>query len=132
MGDEYLSLVSSMELEWVSGKTDLTSSILRLTRFAEIRKENAKTGGPAQASALLIAKPAPKTGGNRAPAGTCTFPDCIKKGLITHYTDRCCLKFPELRNKLRAKYILQQMKPKGSKPNLQKDDPNTENKIREI
>lgn len=100
MGDEYSSLVSSMESEWVSGKTDLTSSILRLTRFAEIRKENAKTGSPAQTSDLLTAKSAPKTGGNRAPSGTCTFPDCIKKGLTTHYPDRCFLKFPELRNKL--------------------------------
>lgn len=130
MGDEYSSLVSSMESEWVSGKTDLTSSILGLTRFAEIRKENAKTGDPAQASALLTAKPAPRTGGNRAPPGTCTFPDCIKKALTTHYPDRCFLKFPELRDELRTKYTLQQMKPKGSKPNLRKDDPNTEDKIR--
>lgn len=45
--DEYSSLVLSMESEWVSGKTDLTSSILRLTRFAEIRKKNAKIGGTA-------------------------------------------------------------------------------------
>lgn len=131
MGDEYSSLVSSMGSEWVSGKTDLTSSILRLTRFAEIRKENAKTGGPAQASALLTAQPAPKTGGNRAPPGTCTFPDCIKKALTTDYPDRCFLKFPELRSELRAKCTLQQMKPKGSNPNLRKNDPNTEDKVRE-
>lgn len=107
MGDKYSSLVSSMESEWVSGKTNLTSSILRLTRFAKIRKENAKTGGTAQASALLTAKPALKLGRNRVPPRTCTFPDCIKKGLTTHYPDRCFFKFPELQNKPWAKYTLQ-------------------------
>lgn len=131
MGDEYSDLVSTMESEWVTGNTDLANSILRLTKFADIRKENAKSLGPAQTLALLTAKPTSKPGGNRAPLGTCIFPDCIKKGLTTHIPDRCFLKFPELRNEHRAKCSLQQMKPKGSKSNLRKDqatDPNAQDK----
>lgn len=103
MGDKYSSLVLSIELKWVFGKTDLTNNILRLIRFAKIRKKNAKTRDIAQASVLLTAKPIPKPGGNQALFRTCTFSDRIKKGLITYYLDRCFLKFSELRNKLRVK-----------------------------
>lgn len=131
MGDKYLGLVLIIESEWVTGNTDLAKSILRLTKFANIRKENTKSQGSGQATALLTAKSTSKPGGNRAPPETCTFPDCIKKGLTTHFPDRCFLKFPELRNKHRAKYSLKQMKPKGSKSNLRKDqatDSNAEDK----
>lgn len=120
MGDEYSSIVFTMESEWTNGATDLDSSILRLIRFANIKKENARNQLAPSPAALLTTKP-PKPGSNQALPGTYTFPNYIKKGLITHYPDYCLLKYPELWNKLQTKYSLQQMKPKGSKGNLQKE-----------
>lgn len=116
MGNEYSSIVSMMETEWKMGTTNIAESVKKLIRFAEIRKENDQASRPSNTpkqSALLTSKP-PKPS-NRAPPGTCTNPDCIKKGNTQHYTDRCFLRYPELR----PKHSLHQMRTKGSKPNLQ-------------
>ncbi len=43
-----------------------------------------------------------------------TNPECVEKGLTTHYTDRCWIKNPELR----AKYAFGRMRPRGSQKNL--------------
>ena len=112
-----------MESEWKNGHINIAESTLKLIRFAEIRKENkentksrGQTGTPQQ-TALLTTKPAKVS--NQAPPGTCTNPDCIKKGITTHYIDRCFLKYPELR----PKHSLHQMRTKGSPPNLQSQTP---------
>lgn len=116
MGNEYSGIVSMMETEWKIGSTNIAESTQKLIRFAEIGKGNNQARGQTstpQQSALLTSKPAKPS--NRAPPGTCTNPDCIKKGNTTHYTDRCFLKYPELQ----PKHSLHQMRTKGSKQNLQ-------------
>lgn len=116
MEDEYTSPISTLESEWKEGETDLANSILRLIRFSNIQKENAKTANKSSPSALLTASPS-KPASHQAPPGTCKNQECIDKGVTTHYTERCFLKYPELR----AKYSLRGMKPRGSRTNLQKD-----------
>ena len=116
MGNEYLGIVSMMETEWKMGNKNIAESTKKLIRFAEIRKENDQTPGQSgtpKQSALFTSKP-PKPS-NRAPLGTCTNPDCIKKGNTQHYTDRCFLRYPEVR----PKHSLHQMRTKGSRQNLQ-------------
>ena len=111
MENKYSGIVSMIETEWKIGSTNIAESTQKLIRFAEIEKENnqaqGQTGTPQQ-SALLTSKPAKPSNG--APPGTCTNLDCIKKGNITHYTDRCFLKYPELR----PKHSLHQMRIKNS------------------
>ena len=116
MGNEYSGIVSMMETEWKMGNTNIAESTKKLIRFAEIRKENDQTPGQSgtpKQSALFTSKP-PKPS-NRAPPGTCTNSDCIKKGNTQHYTDRCFLRYPELR----PKHSLHQMRTKGSRQNRQ-------------
>lgn len=117
MGDEYTDVVSVMKLEWEEGETDLASSILRLIRFSNIKKENAKTANKFASSSVLLTESPSKPGSHRAPSGTCTNQQCIDKGVTTHYTERCFLRYPELR----AKYPLRGMRPRGSGTNLRKD-----------
>ena len=122
MENEYSSIVSMMETEWKMGTTNIAESAKKLVRFAEIRKENDQAPRPSDTpkqSALLTSKPLKPS--NRAPPGTCTNPDCIKKGNTQHYTDRCFLKYPELR----PKHLLHQMRTKGSKQNLQSQTENS-------
>lgn len=116
MGDENSNVVSMMKLEWKEEETDLASSILRLMRFSDIKKENAKPANKASSSVLLTASHS-NPGSHRAPPGTCTNQQCIDKGVTTHYAERCFLKYPELR----AKYPLRGMRPRGSRTNLRKD-----------
>ncbi len=124
LGDEYLGVVSTIESEWKIRTTDIDSSILRLIRFADIKKNNTRSQTATSTAAFFTTKLS-KLGSNRAPPGTCTFPDCIKKNLTPHYHDRCFLKYLKLRTELRAKYSLQQMKLKRSKGNLRKDQPSS-------
>ncbi len=115
MENEYSGIVSIMEIEWKIGCTNIAESTQKLIWFAKIRKDEnqawRQTGTPQQSAFLTskLAKPS-----NRAPLGTCTNPDCIKSGNTTHYTDRCFLKYPELR----PKHSLHQMRTKGSRQNL--------------
>ncbi len=116
MENKYSSIVSMMETEWKIDTTNIVESAKKLVRFAEIRKENdqaPRSSDTPKQSALLTSKP-PKPS-NRAPPGTCTNPDFIKKRNIQHYTDCCFLKYPALR----PKHSLYQMRTKGSKQNLQ-------------
>ncbi len=115
MENEYSSIVSVMETEWKMGTTNIAESAKKLVCFAEIKKENDQAPRPSDTpkqSALLISKPSKLS--NRALPGTYTNPDCIKKGNTQQYTDRCFLKYPELR----PKHLLHQMRTKGSKQNL--------------
>lgn len=116
MEDEYSSLISTLESEWKDGETDLANSILRLIRFSNIQKENAKTANKASPSAFLTASPS-KPASHRAPPGTCTNQECIDKGVTAHYTERCFLKYPQLQ----VKYSLRGMKPRGIRTNRRKD-----------
>ena len=106
ISEEYTSLISTIETGWTDATTNLSNTILQIIRHSEIMKGHAKE------KVLLT------SGIHRAPKGSCTNPECVEKGLTTHYTDRCWIKHPELR----AKYTLRQMRPKGSSKNLKAKD----------
>lgn len=46
----------------------------------------------------------------------CTNLKYVEKGVTTHYTNYCCIKYP----KLQAKYSLDQMRSQKSQKNLQR------------
>ena len=108
LGKGYSALVSAIETEWKEETTNLSDTILRVIRHAEINKGNAQD--LAESTKVL------STGIQRAPKGTCTTPECVERRVTSHYNDRCWIKNPELR----AKYSLRQMKPRGSNRNLNK------------
>ncbi len=110
ISEEYTSLISTIETGWTDATTNLSNTVLQIIRHSEIMKGHAKE------KVLLT------SGIHRAPKGSCTNPECVEKGLTTHYTDRCWIKHPELR----AKYTLRQMKPKGSNRNLKAKDKATD------
>ncbi len=107
LGRDYAALVSVIETNWKEETTDLVDTILRVIRHAEINKGNDKDNADVKVLAANI---------YRAPKGTCTTKECIKRGVTTHYTDRCWV----LHLELRAKYSLHQMRPRGSNRNLKK------------
>lgn len=108
LGKDYSALVSAIETECKEETTNLSDTILRIIRHAEINKGNAQdVAGNTKVLATVT---------QRAPKGTCTTPECVERGVTTHYNDRCWIKNPELR----AKYALRQMKPQGSNRNLHK------------
>lgn len=64
MGTEYAEIVSTIELEWKNGTTNLESTILRLVKYETIWKGNdAKlaTEQPTKATVLLFSSKGPKT-----------------------------------------------------------------------
>lgn len=110
LGSEYSALVSAIQTEWKEENTNLSDTILRVIRYEKFIKETTVGGDKSQDTKALA------TGIHRAPKGTCTTPECVERGLTTHYNDRCWVKNPELR----AKYALRQMRPRGSNRNLRK------------
>lgn len=102
IGSEYSNLVSSIQKEWKDAETtNLPEKILQIIRHFEFMK------GSTQDNVLRVTT---SGGAHRAPKGSCTNPECVEKGLTTHYTDRCWIKNPELR----AKYSLGRLKTRGS------------------
>lgn len=110
LGSKYSAFVSAIQTEWKEENTNLSDTILRVIRYEKFIKETTVGGDKSQETKAL------STGIHRAPKGTCTTPECVERGLTTHYNDRCWVKNPELR----AKYALWQMKPRGSNRNLKK------------
>lgn len=102
LGPEYSGLLSSIQSEWKEQTANLSDTILRIVRYEDILKES-------NPKVLL-------TGGQRAPKGSCTTPECAARNATTHYPDCCWVKYPELR----AKYSLRQMRLRGSNRNLKK------------
>lgn len=120
MGNEYAGIVSTVESEWKNGTTDLERTILRLVKYEAIRKGNdAAVEESIKVTARLSSSHSSKPESLRASKATCTNPECIKKGITSHFTDHCFLKHSELR---RPRYTLQQMRPKGSKANLRSEN----------
>ena len=118
MGPEYAGIASTIESQWKARSTNLQSTILRLIKYEEIRKGSSEDKQTSQPTILLTSSNPPKP---RAPKGTCTFPDCVKRGITSHFIENCYMKHPELRP-ARPKYSLRQMKTKGSKTNLRSED----------
>ena len=108
LGKDYSALISAIETEWKEETTNLSDTILRVIRHAEINKGNAQD--LAESTKIL------STGIQRAPKGTYTKPECVEKGVTSHYNNRCWIKNPELW----AKYFIRQIKPRGSNQNLNK------------
>ena len=108
LGKDYSALVLAIETKWREETTNLSDTILRVIRHAEINKGNAQD---VVENTKVLA-----TATHRAPKGTCTTPECIERGVTTHYSDRCWIKDPGLR----AKYSLRQMKPRRSNRNFHK------------
>ena len=101
MGAEYAGIVSTIESEWKNGTANLKSTILRLIKFEAIWKGSSKvTEESNKATVLLFSSNSPKPRSLRAPKDTCTNPECIEKGITTHFTKHCFLKHPELRRAL--------------------------------
>lgn len=88
IGSEYSNLVSSIQKEWKDTETtNLPETILQIIRYFEFMK------GSTQGNFLRVTA---LGGAHRAPKSSCTNPECVEKGLITHYTDRCWINNPEL------------------------------------
>lgn len=118
IGTEYSALVSAIQKDWKDETTNLAEAVLQIIRHFKFMEGNEKAQNVMQTFMPSI---------HRAPKGPCTNPECVEKGLTTHYTDRCWIKHPELR----AKYSLGRMRPRGSQRNLrgsaaQDDVPKTE------
>lgn len=109
LGKGYSALVSAIETSWTDKTTNLSDTILRIIRHAEINKGNEED--TAENPHKVLATRTPQT-----PRGTCTTQECIDQGITTHFPDRCWIKHPELR----AKYSLRQMRTRGSKRSLRK------------
>lgn len=110
LGKGYSALVSAIETTWTDKTTDLSDTILRIIRHAEINKGN-EEDLPESSSKVVLAARTPQ-----APRGTCTTEECIDRGTTTHFPDRCWVKHPEFR----AKYSLRQMRTRGSNRSLRK------------
>lgn len=109
LGPNYSALVSAIETGWTEDMTNLSNTILRVTRHAEVQKGNALDSATENAKIMV-------TKIHRAPKGTCTTLECVERGVTTHYNNRCWVKNPELC----AKYSFRQMRPRGSNRSLRK------------
>ena len=93
LGRDYAALVSAIETNWKDETTDLADTILRVIRHAEINKGNNKDNADVKVLAANI---------HQAPKRTYTTKKCVEKEVITHYTNRCWVLYPELH----VKYFL--------------------------
>lgn len=109
LGKGYSALVSAIETTWTEETTDLSDTILRIIRHAEINKENEEDMAE-NASKVLATRTL------QAPRRTCTTQEYIDRGITTRFPDQCWVKHPELQ----AKYSLCQMRTKGSNRSLRK------------
>lgn len=107
---EYLALVSAIQKDWKDETTNLAETVLQIIRHFEFMEGTEKDKSVLQTSTSRPTLTAPK--------GSCKNLECIEKGLTTHYTDRCWIKHPELRQK----YALGRMRTRGSQQNLKAEE----------
>lgn len=110
IGSECSALVSAIQKDWKDETTNLAETVLQIIRHFEFMEGTEKDKSVLQTS---TSRPTPA-----APKGSCKNPECIEKGLTTHYTDRCWIKHPELRQK----YALGRMRTRGSQRNLKAEE----------
>lgn len=108
--DSEYSAVSTIQTKWKKENMNLSDTILQVIRYEKFIKETTVGGDKSNETRTL------STGIHKVPKGTGTTPECVERGLTTHYNDRCWVKNPELR----ANYALWQMKPRGSNKTLKK------------
>ena len=124
IGSDYSALVSSIQKEWKTTKTtNLPETILQITRHFEFVKSSAKD------NVLRVTAP---TGTQQTPtlaAGalkeSCINPECVEKGLTTHYTDNCWVKHPELTKKFALGRMRTAVRKEASKRLNQKNSQRT-------
>ncbi len=111
IGPEYSGLVSAIQKDWKDETTNLAEAIVQIIRHFKFMEGTEKYKSVLQMSqtSAPTSRPTPA-----APKRSCKNPEYIKKGLTTHYTDRCWIKHPELRQK----YALGRMQTRGSQRNL--------------
>lgn len=106
LGKDYSALVSAIETRWKEDTINLSDTILRIIRHAEINKGSAQdTKKPQSLSPASIELQ--KERAERLNA---------LRGVTTHFNNRCWIKNSELR----AKYSLRQTTPQGSNRSLRK------------
>lgn len=76
----YSAFVSAIETGGTENTTNLSDAILRVIHHAEIPKGNA-LDNVAEPPKVMV------TNTQRAPKGTCTTPECVKRGVTTYYND---------------------------------------------
>lgn len=76
---DYSVVVSAIETGWTEETTNLSDTILRIIRHAEIKKGNEEDSTE---NIKIVA-----TGAPRAPKGTCTTQECIDRGSTAYFTD---------------------------------------------
>lgn len=107
-GKDHSVLVLVIKTIWKNKTTDLSDTILQVTRHAEINKRN-KENSVSNAKVLA-------TNIHKASKGICTTKKCMEQGVTTYYTNCCWVLHP----KLCIKYSLRQMRPKRLNQNLKK------------
>ena len=103
---KYSALVSAIQKDWKDKTINLAETVLQIIRHFEFIEGNEKNKVVLQTS---TPRPPPA-----APKESCKNPECVEKGLTTHYTDCCWIKHP----KLRQKYSLGWIRTRGSQRNL--------------
>ena len=83
----------------------------RSWKFQDVSPMNLDAEESTKATILLSSLNSSKSESLRAVKGTCTNPDCIKKGITSHLTDHCFLEY-------QTSPHLQQMQPKKFMSNL--------------
>lgn len=81
--NEYSNPVTIIHKDWQDDNTTLPETILQIIRYFEFMK------GSTQDQVLLISTKISSTTTQRATEGSCPNPECVEKGLTTHYSD-CC------------------------------------------
>ncbi len=101
LGKDYLALVTTIKTEWKEETTNLSDTVLKVVKHAEINKKNVRnTASSASVNALAM-----EAERKRVPHGTCKNQECIDRGSTAHYNDRCWIRHPELRAKYALKYM---------------------------
>lgn len=73
IGSEYSNLVSSIQKDWKDAETtNLSETILQIIRHFEFIKSSTQDN---------VLRVTTSGGAHRAPKGSCTNPECLKKGL---------------------------------------------------
>ena len=83
LDSEYSALVSAIQTEWKEENTNLSDTILKIIQYEIFIKQTAAGEDKSQEAKKLL------TGVHRAPKRTSTTPECVERGLTTHYNDRC-------------------------------------------
>ena len=103
--EDYLPLIAQLRRDWITGRSNLTTACRSITAYSISRPER---------KALHINASRTGVAGNngKAPPGTCTFPECVRRGRTSHLLEKCFQKYPNLR---RQTYPLESMKTRGTR-----------------